>query len=100
MTNTVWLGLVEQDIGERVVIPCATRGVCRQRVERFIRRVTDDSDFVEEWVEDMADGTSEAAVTNSGRTAIITERRVYYECDDLPVDLDDEVQEKLERTEP
>lgn len=96
MSERIWLGTIDQETGGRIIIPATTRDICRQRVERTIRR---QDDYVEEWVEDFADGNSEAAIRQSGMSAVISRRKVYDECDTEPVDLDEAMKARISNDE-
>lgn len=91
--DKIWLAFIEQDIGRDIVIPATTREVCRQRAMRTLRRLHDA--FVEEWVEDFDEGTSELALTSDGRKVIIARRYLYDEPDSRPVDLDEATRQQV-----
>lgn len=96
MTDTVWVGTIDAEISDPMIILATTRDICRQRVERTIRR---EDDYVKEWVVDWAEGTSELALRESGMAAIISKQKVHDQCDTEPVDLDEAMKARISNDE-
>lgn len=74
MSEKIWIAAIEQDVGDRIIIPTTTRGLARTEAERVTSEVL--SDPIHSWTEDVADGTSECGVMESGRWATITRRNL------------------------
>lgn len=77
MTEHVWLAMLDDGTDSDIIITTSSRGVARVEAEQVATEALNDP--IESWTEDLADGTSECGVMESGRWAIITKRKVREE---------------------